>query len=168
MDAGSRPNLNRYPFVDKMAGPVRSLAYSNGRNRGLESARAVNKTDSRKIAFRRANANDVLRQWRPSCLVSRSPSRRCSTRCRCAPRACRCRHDDIKQILSGLFSIANGVGAFRTHEGSAHGHGNKSYKIEARHARLAVHAAHTMTMFVLETWEARKKKAPINSASATT
>ena len=31
--------------------------------------------------------------------------------------------DDLKQILSGLFSIANGIGAFRTHEGSAHGHG---------------------------------------------
>jgi hypothetical protein len=35
--------------------------------------------------------------------------------------------------------------------------GNKTYKVEARHARLAVHAAHTMTVFVLETWEARKK-----------
>jgi hypothetical protein len=65
--------------------------------------------------------------------------------------------DDMKQILSGLFSIANGIGAFRTHEGSAHGHGHKTYKVEARHARLAVHSAHTMTMFVLETWEARKK-----------
>jgi Abortive infection C-terminus len=65
--------------------------------------------------------------------------------------------DDMKQILSGLFSIANGIGALRTHEGSAHGHGNKTYKVEARHARLAVHAAHTMTVFVLETWEARKK-----------
>ena len=42
--------------------------------------------------------------------------------------------DDLKQILSGLFSIAAGVGALRTHEGSAHGHANKSYKIEARHA----------------------------------
>ena len=56
--------------------------------------------------------------------------------------------DDLKQILSGLFSIAAGVGALRTHEGSAHGHANKSYKIEARHARLAVHAAHTMTLFI--------------------
>jgi hypothetical protein len=65
--------------------------------------------------------------------------------------------DDLKQILSGLFSIAGGVAALRTHEGSAHGHANKSYKIEARHARLAVHAAHTMAVFVLETWEARKK-----------
>jgi hypothetical protein len=66
--------------------------------------------------------------------------------------------DDLKQILSGLFSIVAGVGALRTHEGSAHGHANKSYKIEARHARLAVHAAHTMTLFILETWEARGRK----------
>jgi hypothetical protein len=63
--------------------------------------------------------------------------------------------DDLKQILSGLFSIAAGVAALRTHEGSAHGHANKKYKIEPRHARLAVHAAHTMAMFVLETWKAR-------------
>jgi hypothetical protein len=65
--------------------------------------------------------------------------------------------DDLKQILSGLFSIAGGVAALRTHEGSAHGHANKNYKIEPCHARLAVHAAHTMAVFLLETWEARKK-----------
>jgi len=45
--------------------------------------------------------------------------------------------DDLKQILAGLFSIAGGVAALRTHEGSAHGQANKNYKIEARHARLA-------------------------------
>lgn len=66
--------------------------------------------------------------------------------------------DDIKQILTGLYSISTGIAALRTHEGSAHGRGSKkTYRIEARHARLSVHAAHTMTMFVLETWEARKK-----------
>lgn len=65
--------------------------------------------------------------------------------------------DDLKQILSGLFSIAAGVGALRTHEGSAHGHGNRLYRVEARHGRLAVHAAHTMALFILETWAARKQ-----------
>jgi hypothetical protein len=64
--------------------------------------------------------------------------------------------DDLKQILSGLYSISSGVAALRTHEGSAHGRGKRTYKIAPRHARLAVHAAHTMAMFVLETWEARK------------
>jgi hypothetical protein len=63
--------------------------------------------------------------------------------------------DDLKRILSGLFSIADGVAALRTHEGSAHGHASKPYRIESRHARLAVHAAHTMAVFVLETWDER-------------
>lgn len=69
--------------------------------------------------------------------------------------------NDMKQILSGLSSIAQGVAALRTHKGSAHGHSDpqpaKLYRLEPRHARLAVHAAHTMALFVLETWEARKR-----------
>lgn len=68
---------------------------------------------------------------------------------------------DLKRILSGLSSIADGVAALRTHKGSAHGHADgpaegKTYRLAPRHARLAVHAAHTMAMFVLETWEARR------------
>jgi hypothetical protein len=66
--------------------------------------------------------------------------------------------DDLKRILQGLYSIADGIAALRTHEGSAHGRGAlKSYRVGPRHARLAVHAAHTMALFVLETWEARKR-----------
>lgn len=64
--------------------------------------------------------------------------------------------DDIKRILSGLTSIVDGLGAFRTHTGSAHGRGRKAYKLEPRHARLTIHAAHTLTNFILETWDARK------------
>jgi hypothetical protein len=64
--------------------------------------------------------------------------------------------DDLKRILQGLYSIADGVAALRTHEGSAHGRSSsKTYKVEPRHARLAVHAAHTMALFILETREAR-------------
>jgi hypothetical protein len=67
--------------------------------------------------------------------------------------------DDLKRILQGLYSIADGVAALRTHEGSAHGRSStKTYSIAPRHARLAVHAAHTMAMFVLETWDARAGK----------
>ena len=65
--------------------------------------------------------------------------------------------EDLKRILSGLSSIVDGLGAFRTHAGSAHGRGRRSYRIQARHARLAIHAAHTLTQFVLETWDDRKK-----------
>lgn len=65
---------------------------------------------------------------------------------------------DLQRILSGLLSVVDGIGALRTHASSAHGQGKKSYKLEARHARLAVHAAHTVTLFVLETWDKKKSK----------
>lgn len=64
--------------------------------------------------------------------------------------------DDLKQILSGLISIVQGLGALRTHASSAHGAGPKGYKLQPRHARLAVHAAHTAALFVLESWDQRK------------
>lgn len=63
---------------------------------------------------------------------------------------------DLQKILTGLISIVDGVGALRTHASTAHGAGKKSYRVEPRHARLAVHAAHTVVLFVLETWDNRK------------
>jgi hypothetical protein len=64
--------------------------------------------------------------------------------------------DDLKRILQGLYSIGDGVAALRTHQGSAHGQSaSKSYRIAPRHARLAVHAAHTIALFILETSDAR-------------
>ena len=67
---------------------------------------------------------------------------------------------DLQTILSGLISVVEGIGALRTHASSAHGAGKKSYNLEPRHARLAVHAAHTLTLFILESW---RKKKQINS-----
>ncbi|MGH9548086.1 MAG: abortive infection family protein [Terriglobales bacterium] len=61
--------------------------------------------------------------------------------------------DDMRQILSGLAGVLNGVGDLRTHVGSAHGQGHEAFQVESRHARLAVHAAHTIVNFVLETWK---------------
>ena len=63
---------------------------------------------------------------------------------------------DLKTILSGLISIVQGIGALRTHASSAHGLGTNPYRLEPRHARLAVHAAHTITLFILETWHKRR------------
>lgn len=63
---------------------------------------------------------------------------------------------DIKEILSGLMAISGGIAALRTHASSAHGAGRKRYKLEPRHARLAVHAAHTLVAFVLESWDKKK------------
>jgi hypothetical protein len=66
--------------------------------------------------------------------------------------------DDLKRILSGILSIVDGIGAFRTHASSAHGEGRKVYKLKPRHARLAIHSAHTLALFVLETWDEKRSK----------
>jgi hypothetical protein len=64
--------------------------------------------------------------------------------------------DDLRRLLSGLISVLDGIGAFRTHIGSAHGRGRNAYSLEPRHARLVIHAAHTVVNFILETWNDRK------------
>ena len=63
---------------------------------------------------------------------------------------------DLKGILTGLISTVHGVGALRTHASTAHGGSKKSYNIERRHARLAIHAAHTVVLFILESWDKKK------------
>jgi len=66
--------------------------------------------------------------------------------------------EDLKRILSGLYSITDGIGALRTHASSAHGASRKIYALKPRHARLAINAAHTLTMFILESWEEKLAK----------
>ncbi|WP_211371784.1 abortive infection family protein [Marilutibacter maris] len=62
---------------------------------------------------------------------------------------------DLQQILTGLLSVVHGIGSLRTHASSAHGAGRTHYKLEPRHARLAIHSAHTLCLFVLESWRRR-------------
>lgn len=64
----------------------------------------------------------------------------------------------LKRILSGLYSLTDGIGALRTHASSAHGQGRNAYKLQPRHARLAINAAHTLTMFILESWDNKKNQ----------
>ena len=64
---------------------------------------------------------------------------------------------DVRKILSGLTSIVNGIGSLRTHAGSAHGRGKVPYKVHKRHARLAIHASHTLVAFVIQTSEHRSR-----------
>ncbi len=64
--------------------------------------------------------------------------------------------DDLKKILSGVLSVVDGIGAFRTHASSAHGQGKIMYKLKPRHARLAVNSAHSIAFFVLETWDEKR------------
>lgn len=65
---------------------------------------------------------------------------------------------DLKEILSGIFATVNGIGALRTHASSAHGAGKQTYNLRPRHARLAVHAAHTLATYVLESWQEKREK----------
>jgi hypothetical protein len=67
--------------------------------------------------------------------------------------------DDLKRILSGLTSVVDGLGSLRTHAGSAHGRGHRSYRVKPRHARLALNSAHALVAFMLETWDDRKSAA---------
>lgn len=60
--------------------------------------------------------------------------------------------DDQKKILQGLSSIIDGIGAYRTHIGSAHGRGLEPPTIEVMEARLAVNASHTLVTFLMERW----------------
>lgn len=61
--------------------------------------------------------------------------------------------DDLKKVLSGLFSVITGIGALRTHASSAHGAGRTVYRLKPRHARIAVNSAHTLVLFIIETWD---------------
>ncbi|MGR6838053.1 abortive infection family protein [Aliivibrio wodanis] len=58
--------------------------------------------------------------------------------------------DDQNKILTGITSIIDGVGAFRSHIGSAHGRGISPPQISVSEARLAVNVAHSVVTFIME------------------
>lgn len=60
--------------------------------------------------------------------------------------------EDQYKIVQGLSSIVDGIGAFRTHIGSAHGRGLEPPNIVVAEARLAVNAANTLVIFIMERW----------------
>lgn len=59
----------------------------------------------------------------------------------------------FKKILGGCSSIADGLGNIRNVYGDAHGQGEKQIKPAIRHARLAVNAAATLCIFLIETYD---------------
>jgi hypothetical protein len=63
----------------------------------------------------------------------------------------------FKQILGGCQTVVEGVGALRNRHSDAHGKGSTGSKPAPRHAELAVNLSGTMAVFLLQTWEARKK-----------
>jgi hypothetical protein len=70
---------------------------------------------------------------------------------------------DMARLLGSLSGIVDAVGAFRTHAGSAHGRGRGAVATTSAHARLAIHAAHTLAAFVLEVWNLRSSSPAVSN-----
>ena len=60
----------------------------------------------------------------------------------------------LQKINSGITSIIDGIASIRTQSLSPWG-GPESYIPEVRQARLVVNAAHSLAVYILETWEAQ-------------
>lgn len=63
---------------------------------------------------------------------------------------------DIKKIASGMFGVVEGLIYLRNRKSAAHGRGErqlKTYNISPRHARLAVHASHTLCVYIIDLME---------------
>jgi len=63
--------------------------------------------------------------------------------------------DTIRRLLSNLGNVAQGLGELRNLYGTGHGKHGKAKGLSPRHARLAVGAAATLAMFLLETHHER-------------
>lgn len=63
--------------------------------------------------------------------------------------------DDVRTTLGGLATVINGIGALRTHAGDAHGRERGYTRVDVRIGRLAIHAASTVALFLIETWQRR-------------
>ncbi|MBH1959912.1 MAG: abortive infection family protein [Flavobacteriia bacterium] len=62
----------------------------------------------------------------------------------------------IKQILGSLSAVVQGIAEVRNEYGSGHGKDGKFKGLQARHAKLAVGAASTLAIYLLETHELKK------------
>lgn len=61
--------------------------------------------------------------------------------------------DDIRTILGGLATVVEGIGSLRTHVGDAHGRERGYKRVDTRIAKLAVHSASSISLFIIETWQ---------------
>jgi len=66
--------------------------------------------------------------------------------------------DIFKQILSGCYSVIQGMAGLRNRLSDAHGKGKAGTKPKPRHAELAVNLAGSMATFLIATWEARSEQ----------
>ena len=65
--------------------------------------------------------------------------------------------DTIRRILSNLATVAQGIAELRNYYGTGHGQHAKTKGLGSRHAKLAVGAASTLAVFLLETHQVRGK-----------
>ncbi|NOT17842.1 MAG: abortive infection family protein [Sulfuriferula sp.] len=72
--------------------------------------------------------------------------------------------ESLKQVLSGLSGIVNGLAAMRNKMSDAHG---VSYKPSRHHAKLAVNAAKTLVDFLFDTLTYQNKKGTLNHKPTT-
>lgn len=63
----------------------------------------------------------------------------------------------FKQILGGCTAVVEGLGALRNRLSDSHGKGKVAAKPAPRHAELAVNLSGALSMYLLETWEARNE-----------
>jgi hypothetical protein len=64
--------------------------------------------------------------------------------------------DRFRAILGACSTIVKELGSVRNRHSDAHGEGRKRYRVEGRHAALAVNLAGAMALFLIETHEARQ------------
>jgi len=67
--------------------------------------------------------------------------------------------DDVRNVLSGLVTAVQGIGALRTHGGDAHGRERGYRRIDTRIAKLSIHSASAVALFLIETWQLRPPSA---------
>lgn len=65
--------------------------------------------------------------------------------------------ETIKRLLSNLATITQGIAELRNQYGTGHGKNASTKGLSSRHAKLAVGAASTLAVFLLETHEIREK-----------
>jgi hypothetical protein len=73
---------------------------------------------------------------------------------------------DVRAILGGLNSAVQGIGSLRTHAGDAHGRGRGFRRLDSRIARLAIHAASGIALFIIETWQKKFPAKPLHAVQS--
>lgn len=69
----------------------------------------------------------------------------------------------FKQILGSITGVVTGLGALRNAYSDSHGKGKVYYRPNERHAKFAINLSGTLCIFLIETYQANKKKQRLNN-----